>query len=94
MDKRLVDMKYIDDVYIDNIENLFLAIETDSTSYAPCCYLDEDENWVTILLLSSKNSTQCSSIKKDSIVSFGFYNTGTEPISQQDPKRDIESLYQ
>jgi hypothetical protein len=64
MDKKLVDMKYIDDAYIDNIENLFLAIETDSTSYAPCCYLDEDENWVTILLLSSKNNTQCSSVKK------------------------------
>jgi len=76
MDKKLVDMKYINDTYIDGVENLFLTVETENVTYSPCIYLDEDENWVKLLVLSSKNSTQCCAVKKSSIISFGFINAG------------------
>ena len=95
MDKKLVDMKYINDTYIDSVENLFLTVETDNVTYSPCCYLDEDENWVKLLVLSSNNVSQCSAIKKDSIVSFGFINTGSEtflPEEHNDP--NCEDIYQ
>lgn len=95
MDKKLVDMKYINDTYIDNVENLFLTVETDNVTYSPCCYLDEDENWVKLLVLSSNNISQCSAIKKDSIVSFGFINTGSEaPVLNEQIDSDCEDIYQ
>ena len=85
MDKKLVDLEYIDDVYIDSIYNLFLTFETENINYSPCCYLSEDDHWVEILVLSS-NHSQCISLKKDSIISFGFYTTESESVPQ---KNDI-----
>lgn len=93
MDKKLVDMKYIDDTYIDSIENLFLTIETENATYSPCCYLDEDENWIKVLVLL-QNSSQCSAIKKDSIISFGFINTGSETLIDESISSEAETLYQ
>ena len=92
MDKKLVDMQYIDDTYIDDINNLFLVIETENINYSPCCYLDEDNDWVNVLVLSSENVSQCVSIRKDSIVTFGFINTGSESVTID--KKEIESYYQ
>lgn len=94
MDKKLVDMKYIDDTYIDGVENLFLTVETDNVTYSPCCYLDEDENWVKLLVLSSNNISQCSAIKKDSIVSFGFINTGSEASLPVEDSNKCDDIYQ
>ena len=94
MDKKLVDMKYIDDTYIDGIENLFLTIETENMVYSPCCYIDEDEKWVNILVLSSQNSSKCSAVRKDSIISFGFINTGSESFLLEDNDCDPEVIYQ
>lgn len=94
MDKKLVDMKYIDDTYIDGIENLFLTIETENVTYSPCCYLDEDDDWVKILVLSSENSSHCSAIRKDSIVSFGFINTGSETFMTEETNSEPEVIYQ
>ena len=94
MDKKLVDMKYIDDTYIDSIENLFLVIETESVSYSPCCYLEEDDEWVKVLVLSSKQNSQCSAIKKDSIVSFGFINTGSDTVLMEEDNSEPEVIYQ
>ena len=92
MDKKLVDLEYIDDDYIDSIYNLFLTFETENINYAPCCYLSEDDYWIDLLVLSSNNS-QCISLKKDSIISFGFYTTESETVSQN---QDViaESYYQ
>jgi hypothetical protein len=94
MDKKLVDMQYIDDTYIDSVDNLFLTIETEGVTYSPCCYLDEDETWVKVLVLSSENSSHCSAIKKDSIVSFGFLNTGSETFEVENSIKDAEGIYQ
>lgn len=96
MDKKLVDMKYIDDTYIDNVENLFLTVETDNVTYSPCCYLDENEDWINLLVLTSNNISQCSAIKKDSIVSFGFINTGSESslLNEQMNNTSCEDFYQ
>lgn len=94
MDKKLVDMKYIDDTYIDGIENLFLTIETENMTYSPCCYLDEDDKWVNILVLSSQNSSKCSAIRKDSIISFGFINTGSESLLLEEDDFHPEIIYQ
>lgn len=94
MDKSLVDKNYIDDTYIDSIENLFLTVETENNSYQPCCYIDEDESWVTLFILPLKYSSQCVSVKKDSIISFGFYNGGTESIDEKDMFVNRDTMYQ
>lgn len=94
MDKKLVDLKYIDDTYIDSVDNLFLTIETENVTYSPCCYLDEDEEWVKVLVLSSENSSHCSAIKKKFIVSFGFINTGSETFTIEEPDSNTEIIYQ
>lgn len=94
LDKKLVDMQYIDDTYVDSINDLFLTIETDTVTYSPCCYLDEDEYWVSILVLSADNTSQCLTLRKDSIVGFGFINTGSETFMEEtiDIKDDV--MYQ
>lgn len=94
MDKKLVDMKYIDDTYIESVDNLFLTIETENMTYSPCCYLDEDEEWVKLLVFSSENTSQCSAIRKDSIISFGFINTGSETFMSDNIVSESEVLYQ
>ena len=94
MDKKLVDMNYIDDTYIDSVDNLFLTVETENMTYSPCCYLDEDDDWVKLLVLSSENTSQCSAIRKDSIISFGFINTGSETLTSENVISESEVLYQ
>lgn len=94
MDKKLVDLKYIDDTYIDSVDNLFLTIETENMSYSPCCYLDEDEEWIKVLVLKSENSSYCSAIKKDAVTSFGFINTGSESFLAQESDNSTETYYQ
>ena len=94
MDKKLVDMKYTDDTYIESVDNLFLTIETENMTYSPCCYLDEDEEWVKLLVFSSENTSQCSAIRKDSIISFGFINTGSETFMSDNIVSESEVLYQ
>ena len=94
MDKKLVDMNYIDDTYIDSVDNLFLTVETENMTYSPCCYLDEDDDWVKLLVFSSENTSQCSAIRKDSIISFGFINTGSETLTSENVISESEVLYQ
>ena len=94
LDKKLVDKKYIDDTYIDSVDNLFLTIETEQISFYPCCYLDEDDEWVNVLILSSENTSKCSSIKKDSIISFGFINSGSETVISNIEEKHCPDFYQ
>lgn len=73
MDKFLVDKEYIEEGYIENIEELLLTVETTTSVYDMCCYLYEDCDWVTFLVLMD-GFTQCTSIKKEEIVTIGIYN--------------------
>ena len=63
-------------------------------TYSPCCYLDEDDDWVKLLVFSSENTSQCSAIRKDSIISFGFINTGSETLTSENVISESEVLYQ
>ena len=91
MDKFLVDKKYIDEEkYVENIEELLLTIETTTSIYDMCCYLFEDCDWVTFLVLMN-GYTQCTSIKKEEIITIGIYN-GLD--SNQKPQTDTLHIYQ
>lgn len=91
MDKYLVDKKYIDEEkYIENIEELLLTVETTTSVYDMCCYLFEDCDWVTFLVLMN-GFTQCTSIKKEEIITIGIYN-GLDP--EKTPKMENSYLYQ
>lgn len=80
MDKFLVDNEYIDEKeYVINVEELLLTIETTTSVYDICCYLYEDCDWVTFLVLMN-GFNQCTSVKKSEIVTIGIYNgLGSEP---------------
>ena len=89
MDKFLVDKEYIEEEYIENIEELLLTVETTTSAYDMCCYLYEDCNWVTFLILMD-GFTQCTSIKKEEIVTIGIYN-GLDPNPEKNT--DINNTY-
>ena len=88
MDKFLVDNEYIEEEYISNIEELLLTVETTTSVYDMCCYLYEDCNWVTFLVLMD-GFTQCTSVKKEEIVTIGIYN-GLDPNPEK--KTDITNI--
>lgn len=92
MDKFLVDKKYIDEEYVSNVEELLLTIETTTSVYDMCCYLFEDCDWVTFLVLMN-GYTQCISVKKKEIVTIGIYN-GLDPQAEKNPKKDNLNIYQ
>lgn len=87
MDKFLVDKEYIEEEYISNIEELVLTIETTTSVYDMCCYLYEDCDWGTFLVLLN-GYTQCVSIKKEEIVTIGIYN-GIDSDVEKDDKTYI-----
>ena len=88
MDKFLVDEEYIEEEYIENIEELLLTVETTTSVYDMCCYLYEDCDWVTFLVLMD-GFTQCTSVKKEEIVTIGIYN-GLD--SNLEKKTDIANI--
>lgn len=91
MDKFLVDHKYIEEEeYVSNIEELLLTIETTTAIYNMCCYLYEDCDWVTFLVLVN-GYTQCTSIKKSEIITIGIYN-GLD--QKETPKPEKLNIYQ
>lgn len=92
MDKYLVDNDYIDGEYIDQVENLLLTIETKTNAYSPCCYVCEDSNWATFLMLAVGEG-QCMSIRKSEITCFGIYN-GVDPFDNTVEYKTVESIYQ
>lgn len=92
MDKFLVDKEYIEEEYISNIEELLLTVETTTSVYDMCCYLFEDCEWVTFLVLMN-GYTQCTSIKKDEIVTIGIYN-GLDPKIDKNTKIKDSYIYQ
>lgn len=92
MDKYLVDNGYVKEDYIDKIENLLLTIETTTNVYSPCCYVCEDSNWATFLMLTVGEG-QCMTVRKSEIICFGIYN-GADPFSDVVEYKTIESIYQ
>ena len=92
MDKFLVDKKYIEEEYIENIEELLLTVETTTSVYDMCCYLYEDCDWVTFLVLMD-GFTQCTSIKKEEIVTIGIYN-GLDSNPEKKTNIDNTNMYQ
>ena len=92
MDKFLVDKEYIEEEYISNIEELLLTIETTTSVYDMCCYLYEDCDWVTFLVLMN-GYTQCTSIKKEEIITIGIYN-GLDPNTEKKANISEFNIYQ
>ena len=92
MDKHLIDHNYVEGEYIDNIEELLLTVETKTVTYDMCCYLFEDCDWVTFLVLIGKIS-QCTTVKKSEIVSIGIYN-GASPIVESKSGKELINIYQ
>lgn len=92
MDKFLVDNEYIDEEYISNIEELLLTVETTTSVYDMCCYLYEDCDWVTFLVLMD-GFTQCTTIKKEEIITIGIYN-GLDPNTEKKTNTDVLNIYQ
>lgn len=92
MDKHLVDNNYLDGEYVQSIEDLLLTIETTTTSYEMCCYLWENYDWATFLVLMGKVS-QCTTIRKSEIVSLGIYN-GVDPFEENKTKKEQTHMYQ
>lgn len=92
MDKFLVDKEYVEGEYISNIEELLLTVETTTSVYDMCCYLFEDCDWVTFLVLMD-GYTQCTSIKKEEIITIGIYN-GLDSEVEKNPKNNNLHIYQ
>ncbi len=92
MDKYLVDNGYVDGEYIDRVEDLLLTIETQTTRYDLCCYVCEDSNWATFLILTLGQG-QCMSIRKSEISCFGIYN-GADPFDKSIEYKTVASIYQ
>lgn len=92
MDKYLVDNDYVEGDYIDSVEDLLLTIEVKDNVYSPCCYVCEDSNWATFLILSM-GSGQCMSVRKSEIICFGIYN-GADPFDKTIEYKTVANIYQ
>lgn len=92
MDKILVDKEYVDGNYISNVEELLLTVETTTSLYDMCCYLSEDCDYGIFLVLMN-GITQCTSIKKEDIVTIGIYN-GINPNERDVLEEESLHMYQ
>lgn len=76
------------------INELLMTIITKYQMFEPCLYLDEDEEWVNVSMISIEDETvsQAISVKKSEITMLGIFNR--EDIELNLPNTDPEAFYQ
>lgn len=76
------------------INELLMTIITKYQMFEPCLYLDEDEEWVNVSMISIEDETvsQAISVKKSEITMLGIFNR--EDVELNLPNTDPEAFYQ
>lgn len=76
------------------IDDLLITLMTRFQLFEPCKYISEDEEWISICLISleNENMSQPMSIKKCEITMFGIFNP--EEIEMNQIKTEPEDFYQ
>lgn len=77
-----------------DINDLLLTLMTKFQLFEPCRYLAEDDEWISIILISLEDEkmSQAMSIKKSEITMFGIFNPAEIELTQI--KTEPEDFYQ
>lgn len=78
-----------------DIEDLLLTIVTKFQLFEPCKYLSEDDEWISVSMISleDNNISQALNIKKGEITTFGIFNR-EEIEPNLAPQKESDGLYQ
>lgn len=78
-----------------DIEDLLLTIVTKFQLFEPCKYLSEDDEWISVSMISleDNNISQALNIKKGEITTFGIFNREEIELNLA-PQKGSEDLYQ
>lgn len=76
------------------IGDVLLTIITRYQLFEPCRYLSEDDEWISIAMVSieNENVAQAMAIRKSEIVMFGIFNR--EEVEIVIPETNPEDFYQ
>lgn len=78
-----------------DIEDLLLTIVTKFQLFEPCKYLSEDDEWISVSMISldDNNISQALNIKKGEITTFGIFNRDEIELNLA-PQKESDGLYQ
>ena len=78
-----------------DINDLLLTIITKFQLFEPCRYLSEDDEWVSVSLVSidDNSADQALAIRKSEITTFGIFNREEIELNFA-PQNESEDLYQ
>ncbi len=78
-----------------DIEDLLLTIVTKFQLFEPCKYLSEDDEWISVSMISldDNNISQALNIKKGEITTFGIFNREEIELNLA-PQKESDGLYQ
>lgn len=78
-----------------DIEDLLLTIVTKFQLFEPCKYLSEDDEWISVSMISleDNNISQALNIKKGEITTFGIFNPEEIELNLA-PQKESDGLYQ
>ena len=78
-----------------DIEDLLLTIVTKFQLFEPCKYLSEDDEWISVSMISleDNNISQALNIKKVEITTFGIFNREEIELNLA-PQKESDGLYQ
>lgn len=92
--ERILELHVLEKNKETDINDILLTLMTKFQLFEPCRYLAEDEEWISISMISLEDEkmSQVMSIRKSEITMFGIFNPAEIELTQI--KTDPEDFYQ